>query len=155
VRIGLISDTHGLLRPAVFDHFAGVDRILHAGDVGSPDILIGLEALAPVTAVYGNTDGFELRARLPAVATLEVAGREVVVVHGDQFGTPTPPVLRAAYPAAEIVIFGHTHRPVVDRGEGRLVINPGAAGPRRFDLRPSVGILTLSEDEIRVEIVEL
>lgn len=155
MRIGLISDTHGLLRPEVFDHFADVERILHAGDVGSLDILTELEALAPVTAVYGNTDGFDLRARLPAVAAIEFAGREFVVVHGDQFGTPTPPVLRAAYPAADIVVFGHTHRPVVDRGGGRIVVNPGAAGPRRFNLRPSVGLLTISEKEVSVEIVEL
>lgn len=155
MRIGLISDTHGLLRPEVFDHFSGVEWILHAGDVGSPGILIELETIAPVTAVYGNTDGFELRARLPAVATLELAGREVVVVHGDQFGTPTPSVLRAAYPAADVVVFGHTHRPVLDRGGDRVIVNPGAAGPRRFDLRPSVGLLTLTEDAMTVEIVEL
>lgn len=155
MRIGLISDTHGLLRPEVFDHFTGVEHILHAGDVGSTDLLIELEVIAPVTAVYGNTDGFELRARLPAVAALELGGREIVVIHGDQFGTPTPPALRSAYPAADIVVFGHTHRPVVDRGDGKVVVNPGAAGPRRFDLKPSVGILTLTDDEITVEIVEL
>jgi putative phosphoesterase len=151
----LISDTHGLLRPEVFDHFTGVERILHAGDIGTVDILIELEAIAPVTAVRGNTDGYEVRARVPEVATLELAGRRIVVVHGDQLGTPTPPALRAAYPAAEIIIFGHTHRPLVDRAEGTLVINPGAAGPQRFKLRPSVGILTLGEGVSEVEIIEI
>jgi putative phosphoesterase len=151
----LISDTHGLLRPEVFDYFTGVERILHAGDIGTVDILIELEAIAPVTAVRGNTDGYEVRARVPEVATLELAGRRIVVVHGDQLGTPTPPALRAAYPAAEIIIFGHTHRPLVDRAEGSLVINPGAAGPQRFKLRPSIGILTLGEGVSEVEIIEI
>jgi putative phosphoesterase len=157
MRIGLISDTHGVLRPEVFDHFAGVERILHAGDIGPADLLVELEVIAPVTAVRGNTDGFEIRARVPAVAALELAGRRTVVVHGDQFGTPTPPALRAAYPAAEIIIFGHTHRPVVDRAEGRLVVNPGAAGPRRFKLRPTIGLLTLGAeaDDVEVELIEL
>ena len=155
VRIGVISDTHGLLRSEVFHHFAGVDRILHAGDIGSLEILTELEAVAPVTAVTGNTDGFELRARLPEVAELECAGCILVVVHGDQFGSPAPPVLRATYPDADIIVYGHTHRPMVDRAEGRLVVNPGAAGPRRFDLQPSVGILTLSAAGVEIEIVEL
>ncbi len=165
MRIGLISDTHGLLRPEVFDLFAGVDRILHAGDIGSVEILIELEAIAPVTAVRGNTDGFEVRARVPEVAELELADRRIVVVHGDQFGTPGPLELRAAYPSADIVVYGHTHRPLVDRAEGKLVVNPGAAGPRRFKLRPSVGILTLEADEgdgegrgvggMKIEIIEI
>jgi len=155
VRIGLISDTHGVLRPEVFDRFAGVERILHAGDIGSPDILVELEVIAPVTAVYGNTDGFDIRARVPESARIECEGRTIVVVHGDQFGSPTAPVLLAAYPAADLIVYGHTHRPRVDRVGGRVVVNPGAAGPRRFDLRPSVGIVTLDESGVEVEIVEL
>lgn len=154
MRIGLISDTHGKLRAEVFEHFAGVEMILHAGDIGSVDILIELEALAPVAAVYGNTDRFEVRARVPDVARVEAAGRTIVVTHGDQLGSPTPEGLRAAFPAADIIVYGHTHRPLVDRGEGRLVVNPGAAGPRRFDLLPSIGIMTLG-DTVEVEIVEL
>lgn len=155
MRIGLISDTHGLLRPEVFDHLSGVERILHAGDIGSVDILIELEAVAPVTAVRGNTDNLEVRARVPEVSRLEYEGRAIVVVHGDQFGSPTPPVLRAAYPDADIIIYGHTHRPRVERAGGKVVVNPGAAGPRRFDLRPTVGIMTLEADRVEVEIVEL
>jgi putative phosphoesterase len=158
MRIGLISDTHGLLRPEVFQQFAGVERILHAGDVGSMEVLAELALIAPVTAVPGNTDGFEIRARLPEVATLELAGQQIVVIHGDQFGRPTPFALRVAYPKADIIVYGHTHRPLIDRADGKLVINPGAAGPRRFELRPSVGILVLGEAAgggAEVEIVEL
>ena len=91
--IGLISDTHGLLRPQVLTAFEGVDHILHGGDVGPPAILEELAALAPVTAVYGNIDERELRGRLPQVATLELDGFTIVVTHGDQFGSPTPPAV--------------------------------------------------------------
>ena len=97
MRLGVISDTHGLLRPEVFDIFKTVDHILHGGDVGKWAILKDLEALAPVTAVYGNTDGPELRARLPQVAELELDGFAVVVTHGDQFGHPTPAGLHEAF----------------------------------------------------------
>src|SRR5207247_3946814 len=98
VRVGVISDTHGLLRPEVFDVFNKVDHILHAGDVGEPQILIELEALAPVTAVYGNVDPPELRARLPQVAHLELDGFDIVVTHGAQFGHPTSARLPEAFP---------------------------------------------------------
>ena len=104
MRLGVISDTHGLLRPEVFEVFKQVDHILHAGDVGRPEILIELEAIAPVTAVYGNSDGSELRARLPQVAEVELDGFAVVVTHGDQLGHPTPENLHAAFPRAEIKI---------------------------------------------------
>ena len=90
MRLGIISDTHGMLRPEVFEAFSGVDRILHAGDVGNAGILTDLQALAPVTAVYGNTDGAELRRSLPQVAALELDGFDIVVTHGDQLGSPTP-----------------------------------------------------------------
>jgi putative phosphoesterase len=142
--IGLISDTHGKLRPAIFDLFRGVDLILHAGDVGPLDILTALESIAPVRAVLGNTDSWELTPRLQEVVELELEGRRVVVVHGHQLGSPTPALLRAAHPHADIIIYGHTHRQHID-GNGRtLVVNPGAAGPARFNLKPSVAKLTLS-----------
>lgn len=144
MRLGLISDTHGLLRPEVFEVFRQVDHILHAGDVGKPEILIELQALAPVTAVYGNTDGPELRARLPQVAEVELDDFAVVVTHGDQLGHPTPAALHAAFPRADIIVYGHTHKPlleVVDRTV--TVMNPGGAGRPRFDLKPSVGIMEL------------
>jgi uncharacterized protein len=144
VRLGILSDTHGLLRPEVFDVFKEVDRILHAGDVGSPEILIELEALAPLTAVYGNADGPELRARLPQVAQLELDDFAIVVTHGDHLGHPTPAALHAAFPKAEIIVYGHTHKPlleVVDRTV--TVMNPGGAGHPRFGMPPSVGIMEL------------
>ena len=144
MRLGVIADTHGLLRPEVLDVFRDVDHILHAGDVGPLDLLTELEALAPVTAVYGNTDGWDVRARLPAVARVELDGFRVVVTHGDQLGSPTPEKLQAAFPDAEILVFGHTHRPILTLVDVVVtVMNPGGAGPRRFDLPPSVGILEL------------
>ena len=140
----MIADTHGLLRPEVFEAFKEVDHILHAGDIGESDILKDLEALAPVTAVYGNTDGPELRRRLPQVAQLQLDGFDVVVTHGDQYGSPTPARLHEAFPAAEIIAYGHTHRPLLELVDRTVtVMNPGGAGPRRFDLRPSVGIMEL------------
>jgi putative phosphoesterase len=144
VRLGVISDTHGLLRPEVFDAFEGVDHILHAGDVGKPGIISDLEALAPVTAVYGNTDGAELRRLLPQVAMLELDGFDIVVTHGDQLGSPTPNALHSAFPDAQIIVYGHTHRPLLTLVDVVVtVMNPGGAGARRFNLPPSVGILEL------------
>ncbi|HMA43375.1 MAG TPA: metallophosphoesterase family protein, partial [Gemmatimonadales bacterium] len=90
MRLGVISDTHGLLRPEVLDVFREVDHILHAGDVGAWELIVELQAVAPVTAVYGNTDGTELRTRLPQVAALQLDGFDIVVTHGDQLGSPTP-----------------------------------------------------------------
>jgi len=144
MRIGVISDTHGLLRPEVSDVFAGVDHILHAGDVGPESILDELGVIAPVTAVYGNTDGRALRSRLPQVATIELDGFTIVVTHGDQLGSPTPEKLQPMFPDAEIIVFGHTHRPVLTLVDTVVtVMNPGGAGRRRFDLPASVGILEL------------
>ncbi|MEA2714052.1 MAG: uncharacterized protein QOK27_2013 [Gemmatimonadales bacterium] len=144
MRLGVISDTHGLLRPEVFDAFAEVDHILHAGDIGSLELLAELEALAPVTAVYGNTDGFDLRNRVPRVARVELDGFDIVVTHGDQFGSPTPEKLNAAFPEAQILVYGHTHRPLLTIVDVVVtVMNPGSAGPRRFKIPPSVGILEL------------
>ena len=144
MRLGVIADTHGLLRPEVFDVFRDVDHILHAGDLGPMDVLTELESLAPVTAVYGNTDGPEVRSRLLQVAQVELDGFRIVVTHGDQLGSPTPDKLHAAFPEAEILVFGHTHRPLLTLVDVVVtVINPGGAGPRRFDLPPSVGILEL------------
>lgn len=144
MRLGVISDTHGLLRPEVFDAFAEVDHILHAGDIGSLELLAELEALAPVTAVYGNTDEFDLRNRLPRVARVELDGFDIVVTHGDQFGSTTPEKLNAAFPEAQILVYGHTHRPLLTLVDVVVtVMNPGSAGPRRFKIPPSVGILEL------------
>lgn len=144
MRLGIIADTHGLLRPEVFEVFARVDHILHGGDVGPAELLDELESLAPVTAVYGNMDGFDIRGRCPPVARVELDGFFITVTHGDQFGSPAPDQLHQAFPDADIIVYGHTHRPrleLVDRTV--TVMNPGAAGPRRFDLLPSVGIMEL------------
>lgn len=144
MRLGIIADTHNLLRPEVFDAFEAVDRILHAGDIGAPDILTALEAIAPVTAVYGNTDGWEIRGRVPQVARLRLEGFDIVVTHGDQLGSPTPEKLHAAFPDAEIIVFGHTHKPLLTTIDVvRTVMNPGGAGAPRFGLPPSVGIMEL------------
>lgn len=154
MRIGLISDTHGLLRPEVFAAFEGVDRILHAGDVGAEDILVELRTIAPVDAVIGNTDGWTLRAALPEERTLALDGHTLVLAHGHLLGSPTPEALRRTWPRADIIVYGHTHVQLVDRA-GALTINPGAAGPRRFRLEPSVAILTLGQGVADVELVEL
>lgn len=142
VRLGIIADTHGLLRPEVHDVFAQVDRILHAGDVGDASILDELQLLAPVTAVYGNTDGWTLRQHLPQVAELDLDNFRFVVTHGDQLGSPSPEALKKSYPQADVIIYGHTHRPLIrDLPDFSVVVNPGSAGPRRFDLPVTVAIL--------------
>jgi putative phosphoesterase len=144
VRLGVISDTHGFLRREVFEVFAECDHIVHAGDVGSPEILVELAAIAPVTAVYGNTDGWDLRRALPRVAHVQLEGMDIVVTHGDQFGQPTPEALNAEFPDAEILVFGHTHRPLLTLVDVVVTaMNPGAAGRLRIESLPSVGILEL------------
>ena len=155
MRIGLISDTHGKLRPEVFDVFAGVDLILHAGDVGPVDIITELEAIAPVHAVLGNTDSWELRPRVKETVELELEGKRILLVHGHQLGVPTAERLRAAWPDADIIVYGHTHRQRVDHIDGRLVVNPGAAGAARFDLKPAVAILSLELGVATVEHIAL
>lgn len=144
MRLGVISDTHGMLRPEVFDVFRKVDHILHGGDVGKWEVMVELQALAPVTAVYGNSDDFEIRAKLPQVAEVELEGFRVVVTHGDQLGTPTPAKLHEAFPGAEIIIYGHSHKPLLELVDKTVTImNPGGAGAPRFGVPPSVGILEL------------
>jgi uncharacterized protein len=133
-----------MLRPKVFDVFREVDHILHGGDVGRWDVVIDLQALAPVTAVYGNTDNAEIRARLPQVAEIELDGFRVVVTHGDQLGSPTPAKLHEAFPDAEIIVYGHTHKALLELVDKTVTImNPGGAGAPRFGISPSVGILEL------------
>lgn len=135
MRIGVISDTHGLLRPEVAKAFAGVDHILHAGDIGGPELLDELRALAPVTACAGNVDGFRCgEARETARVTL--AGARFLLMHiRDEAGRE----LRRE--PADVVIFGHSHQPFDERIEGVWWFNPGSAGPRRFSLPVCVGIL--------------
>ena len=142
MRLGIISDTHGLLRPQVHDVFAKVDRILHAGDVGDETILDELQLIAPVTAVYGNTDGHTLRRRLGDVAEVAIDGFQFVVTHGDRFGSPRPEDLKGAWPDADVIVYGHTHRPLItDHPDFSVTLNPGSAGPKRFDLPVTVAIM--------------
>ncbi len=152
--IGLVSDTHGRVRPELVDVFAGVERIVHAGDVGDRAVLRALAAIAPVEAVSGNVDDRDDPA-LPRARTLPVGGLTLRVSHGDELGSPTPEALLARY-GGDILVFGHTHRAVLFRApDGRVVVNPGAAGPARFNLKPSVAILEVADGRIDVRFIEL
>jgi len=151
--IGLVSDTHGLVRPGVHQALAGVELILHAGDVGGDDVLDELALIAPVLAVFGNTD-VPGDPRLAAESVHEVDGLRIHVSHGHELGSPTPARLLERYPH-DVLVYGHTHRQLVARADDRLVVNPGAAGPRRFDLQPSVARLTIEGGRAEVEIVAL
>lgn len=153
VVIGLISDTHGLVRASVFEALTGVDQILHAGDVGPDEVLTELEAIAPVRAVAGNTDA-PGNPRLAYELVLEIDGVSIHVSHGHEVGSPTPARLLATYPQ-QVIVYGHTHRQLIIEVDGRLVINPGAAGARRFDLLPSVARLTIAGGVPSVELVAL
>ena len=151
--LGLISDTHGLIRPGVHDALMGVELILHAGDVGGSAILDELRLIAPVRAVFGNTDP-RGELGLEGEIAMEVGGLRVHVSHGHEVGSPTPAKLAVRYDA-DVVIYGHTHRPLVTRHDGRLFVNPGAAGPKRFDISPKVGRLIIANGKAEVEIVDL
>ena len=151
--LGLIADTHGLIRPGVHEALTGVGLILHAGDVGGSAILEELRTIAPVKAVFGNTDEPDLPDLMEEVL-IEVDGLRVHVSHGHEVGSPTPAKLAARYDA-DVIVFGHTHRQLVTRLEGRLFVNPGSAGPKRFNLSPTVGRLTISNGSAEVEIVDL
>ena len=151
--IGLISDTHGLVRPEVHTVLAGVDLILHAGDVCGDDILDELALIAPVRAVYGNNDA-PWDPRLSAAIDDTFEGVRVHVSHGHEVGRVTPANIAAAYDA-DVVVYGHTHIQKSTRVDGRLIVNPGAAGPRRFNLEASVGLLTLKDGRSSVEIISL
>ena len=152
--IGLISDTHGMVRASVHTALAGVELILHAGDVGGDAILDELSLIAPVKVVYGNTDtpgDPRLRGALEEI----IGGLSIHVSHGHELGSPTPAKLLEAY-AADVIVYGHTHRQLVMRADdGRLVVNPGAAGARRFKLEPSCARLTITNHDATIELVEL
>jgi putative phosphoesterase len=145
-RIGLISDTHGLLRNEVYAAFEAVDEILHAGDVGDPAILTELEIIAPVRAVSGNVDGWEIRQAVPEEQEIERQGHIVAVVHGHQWGSPKVRDLAEAYPDYSVVVYGHTHIPLIEKTGGPLVVNPGSAGHQRFNKPVTAAILSLQRD---------
>jgi uncharacterized protein len=141
--VGVISDTHGLVRPGIAAAFTGVRLILHAGDVGGAAVLEALSAIAPVDAVYGNVDDRH-DPSLARERVVTVGGITIHVSHGHELGQPNPQLALASY-RGDVVIFGHTHRAIVVRDAvGRIALNPGAAGPRRFNLAPSVARLTIT-----------
>jgi putative phosphoesterase len=142
-----------LLRAEVHQAFAGVELILHAGDVGGDEILDELSIIAPVHAVYGNTDP-PGNPRLPQAIDIIVEGVRIHVSHGHELGVPKPERLLARY-AADVMVYGHTHQPLIISTDGRLVVNPGAAGPARFDIKPSVAILEIEKGVAVARIVPI
>lgn len=154
MRIGLISDTHGLVRPELFGALAGVDLILHAGDVGANDVLAELATIAPVRAVFGNTD---VPGRTDLVERIDEMFEQVrvVVTHGHELGRPTPPMLVSAYMHADVIVYGHTHQQLITRAARRMVVNPGAAGPQRFRLVPSVALMQIDGRTFDARLVPL
>jgi uncharacterized protein len=137
--VGLISDTHGLLRPQATAALSGVTHILHAGDVGRPEILDALRAIAPLTAVRGNVDYGTWAEALPSKTVVSIEGRDLLILHDVK---DLELDAGAARPAA--VVYGHTHKPLIETSDGVLYINPGSAGPRRFSLPISIGFLRLN-----------
>jgi len=140
------------MRPGVHDALEGSELIIHAGDVGD-GLLQELAEIAPVKAVRGNTDPIG-DPDLPLSLVLEIGGLVIHVSHGNELGVPTPALLLAAY-EGDILVYGHTHRQIVEREGDRLVVNPGSAGPRRFKLLPSVARLTIVDGFAEVDIIDL
>jgi putative phosphoesterase len=148
--LGVIADTHGLLRPEAEAQLRGVDHIVHAGDIGSSAILTALRAIAPVTAVRGNNDKGAWARELPDAATLELGGRRIHVIHDVSTLTIDP---RSG--GVAVVIAGHSHKPSIVERDGVLYLNPGSAGPRRFSLPIAVATLRVGARALKAEIHEL
>jgi len=155
--VGLVSDTHGLFRPHIAQVFSEVRLILHAGDVGAASVLAALNAIAPTDAVFGNVDD-EHDPALRRERSVTLGGVTIHVSHGHELGSPTPDAVVSRY-TADVLVFGHTHKALVARrsagGRDVLVVNPGAAGPRRFNLQPSVAKLTIAGGRASAEIIWL
>jgi uncharacterized protein len=152
MRIGLISDTHGLMRPEALDALRGSNHILHAGDIGAPAVLEALRAIAPLTVVRGNNDGGAWARAIPDTETVELGGVAVHMLHEI--------ALLAVDPAAGglgVVVCGHSHRPAIETRDGVLYVNPGSAGPRRFTLPVSVGYLEVDggKASARIELLSV
>jgi uncharacterized protein len=148
LNIGVISDTHGLLRPEALVALCGSERIIHAGDVGDPEILEQLSEIAPATAVRGNIDRGEWARKLPETAVVEFGGISIYVLHNlDELD------LKPAAAEFAAVVYGHSHVPKLETRNGVLYFNPGSAGPRRFKLPVSVGRLSVQQGKVRGEIV--
>jgi uncharacterized protein len=150
LHIGIISDTHGLLRPAALQALAGVDHILHAGDVGNPNILDDLRNIAPLTAIRGNVDLSGACSLLPATETIELGGCLFYMVHALDDLDIVP-----AAAGIHVVVYGHSHRPTAREQDGVVFLNPGSAGPRRFNLPVTLARLILDNGAVRARIVNI
>lgn len=150
MRIGLISDTHGLLRPEALAALAGCEHILHAGDIGKPEILEALRQVAPLSVVRGNNDeGLAWANELPLAVELQLGGVGLYMVH------ELAHVPAELAESVQVVITGHSHKPLIEQRDGRLWVNPGSAGPRRFKLPVSVALLEIERGTLRASLVEL
>jgi uncharacterized protein len=150
MKIGLISDTHGLVRPEALQALAGVDRIIHAGDVGGANVIEALSGIAPVDVVRGNNDKDPWGAKLPSWLALEFEGVGIHVLHD-----VNEMDIDAAAAGFHVVIAGHSHKPVVAERDGVLFVNPGSAGPRRFSLPVTIGYLRVAAGTAHAEIKSL
>ena len=150
MRVGLISDTHGLVRPEALHALEGVAHILHAGDIGTPEVLHALRAVAPVTAVRGNNDRGGWAEAVPEREMLELGGAWIYLLH-DLAELDIDP--EAA--GVQVVMAGHSHKPAVERRGGVLYVNPGSAGPRRFTLPVSVGFLEVEAGRVEATLATL
>lgn len=150
MRIGVISDTHGLLRPEAVERLAGVQHIIHAGDIGRPEVISELGKIAPVTAVRGNIDRDEWAAGYPQTEFVKLAGRLIYVLHNLAELDLDPTAA-----GIDVVVSGHSHRPKIETVDGVIYLNPGSAGPRRFSLPIALATLDLSGDAIRPSILSL
>ena len=148
--LGVLSDTHGLLRPEVLAALRGVDHILHAGDIGDPDILKALRAIAPVTAIRGNSDRSGPCAALPATEAVELDGHLFYLVHALPDLDIDPKAARMG-----AVVYGHSHKPSVTWKDGVLYLNPGSVGPRRFSLPVSLATLRVDDRGLSPELITL
>ena len=144
MKIGIISDTHGLLRPEATERFSGVDHIIHAGDIGRPEVIAGLRQLAPTTAIGGNVDTGRWAAGYPHTARLTLGGRSIHVLHNLRELDLDP-----AAAGIDVVVSGHSHCPKIETVGGVLYLNPGSAGPRRFSLPIALATLELTGDALR------
>jgi putative phosphoesterase len=150
IEVGVIADTHGLLRPQALDALRGCAHIIHAGDIGRPDILLALEALAPVSAIRGNNDDAPWAAGLPDELRLTLGGANIYILHDRKTLAIDP---RAE--GIDLVIAGHSHRPLLEDRDGVLHLNPGAAGPRRFKLPITIARLRIQDGHIKAQHIDL